>query len=79
MAKTRMPSFTRGGMPTNSDPVKVTAHPKTSKPGGTRGYGVGEWVALGVAGGLTGLVGAATVSALREGFGGDNRFGGKKK
>jgi len=48
------------------------------KPKAGKSYGVGEYVAIGAAAGLTGLVGAATVSALNEGFrGGTGKLGPK--
>jgi len=63
-----MSGFTRGGM------VVGGRKPKPKSPGG-RSYGVGEYAALGVAAGLTGLVGAAVVSGIRQGFGsGADRF-----
>ena len=72
--------FTRGGMPVTTDPSKVHAHPKQKKGGSPfRNFGPGEWAAVGVTGALTGLVGAATVSALREGFGGGSGFGKKTR
>lgn len=40
------------------------------KPKSEKSYGPGEWAALGIAGGLTGLAGAAVVGGLRQGFGG---------
>ena len=40
------------------------------KPKSGRSYSPGELAALGGAAAITGLVGAATVGALREGFGG---------
>ena len=43
----------------------TTPKTKTSK-----SYGAGEYAALGIAGGLTGLVGAAVIGGLRQGFGG---------
>ena len=82
-ARKGAPGFTRGGMP-----VSVNAHPegggaqgprkrKTGSP--FRNFGPGEWAAVGIAGGLTGIVGAATVSALREGFGGGGAGGFNSK
>ena len=71
--------FTRGGVKVNP----VSAHPKQGKRGGGGGkgksYDPGQIAALIGAGTLTGIVGAGVVAGLREGFGGDNRFGGKKR
>jgi len=73
----KMAGFTRGGVPVNP----VTAHPKQGKKGDGRGkgYDAGQIGAIIGAGAITGLVGAGVVAGLREGFGGDNRFGGKKR
>ncbi len=72
----KMAGFTRGGVP-----VKVTGHPKERKKGDGKGkgYDAGQIGAIIGAGAITGLVGAGVVAGLREGFGGDNRFGGKKR
>lgn len=61
--ESKLVGFTRGGMPIGG------RKPKPKSPGG-RSYGVGEYAALGIAGGITGIVGAAVVSGIRQGFGG---------
>jgi hypothetical protein len=70
----KMAGFTRGGAPVN-------AHPKQRKGGEGRGksFDGGQIAAIVGAGAITGLVGAGVVAGLREGFGGDNRFGSKKR
>jgi hypothetical protein len=66
--ESKLVGFTRGGM------VVGGRSPKPKSASG-RNYGAGEIAALGVAGGLTGLVGAAVVSGIRQGFGhGADRF-----
>jgi hypothetical protein len=74
----KMAGFTRGGVP-----VKVTAHPKERKKGDGRGKNLdgGQIGALIGASAITGLVGAAVVGGLREGFGGGGSglFGNKKR
>ncbi len=79
MAKKGMPSFTRGGLPVKTT-NPVNAHPKQRKKGDGAGksFDGGQIAAIVGAGVVTGAVGALTVGALREGFGGGNgRFGPK--
>jgi len=68
----KIAGFTRGGVPVNAHPEGGGSKgPRRRKSGSTgRSYGPGELAALGIAGGITGLVGAAVVGGLREGFGG---------
>lgn len=75
----KLAGFTRGGMPVG---MRTGAKSSVKPAGGRTGksYGVGEYVAIGAAAGLTGLVGAVTVSALNEGFrGGTGKLGPKGK
>jgi len=80
MAGRKMAGFTRGGSPV--DPSRVHAHPKQKKKGTGAGksFDGGQIAAIAGAGIATGIVGALTVGALREGFGGGGgggRFGNK--
>jgi|688.fasta_scaffold656578_1 hypothetical protein len=74
--------FTRGGLKVNAHPVGGGAQGprrrKTVSPGG-KSYDPGQIGAIIGAGAITGLVGLGVVGALREGFGGDGRFGNKKR
>jgi hypothetical protein len=76
----KMAGFTRGGVPV--DPSKVHAHPKQRKGEGRgKSFDGGQIGAIIGAGAITGIVGAAVVGGLREGFGGGGGglFGNKKR